>query len=119
MLANYWLYNFVMFEKYDKEIEKMFLDKNSKVDWREKLEYHRIMILRIQHERLIHLLVTIFVGIIMVTSAFVNIVSQNKLFVFFTIPLIILFTAYLFHYRFLENTTQKWYKIEEEIIACL
>ena len=105
-----------MFREYDTHIKKLLLNKNG-IDWEKIAEHHQVMILRIQHERLIHLLVTIFVGIIMIVSAFVTIITQNQLFIVFTIPLIGLFGAYLFHYRFLENTTQKWYKIEEEIIA--
>jgi hypothetical protein len=105
-----------MFREYDKHIKELLLSKN-RTDWGKIADRHLIMILRIQHERLVHLLVTLFVGIIMTISAFVTIIGQNQLFVIFTIPLIILFGAYLFHYRFLENMTQNWYKIEEEIIA--
>jgi len=103
-----------MFKDHDKKISKLLSDKEN-TDWEKVLRHHKIMILRIQHERLIHLIVMIFVGIVMSFSFLATIVSGKSLIIFLDIPLLILFTAYLFHYRFLENTTQKWYKIEDAV----
>lgn len=108
-----------MFKKYDKEIKKILLSKNFDLDWCKILEKHQRMILRIQHERLVHLLVMMFVGIILVISTVATLIIKDQLFLFFMLPLIILFIAYVFHYRFLENTTQNWYKIEEDIVALI
>ena len=68
-----------------------------------------------QHERLIHLLVTIFVGI--VTILFLGIGISNELISFLIIGLItlVLFIFYIFHYYFLENSTQKLYKIYNDL----
>ena len=73
------------------------------------------MISRIQHERLIHLLVTIFVGIAMTLASLLIILTGSSTLLLLDIPLLMLFVGYLFHYRFLENTTQNWYKIEDQI----
>lgn len=104
-----------MFKTYDIKIKKILSAKASDTDWKNVLENHKEMIAKIQHERLIHLLVTIFVGIVMSASAFITILTQKTDLLIFCIPLIFLFVAYLFHYRFLENTTQNWYLLEEEI----
>lgn len=104
-----------MFKKYNLEIIKILEEEKKDRDWKEILEHHRLMITRIQHERLIHLLVTIFVGLCFVLCFLVAILSYNILLSFISLILMILFTAYIFHYRFLENTTQKWYGFEDKI----
>jgi hypothetical protein len=104
-----------MFKTYDASIKKILFDESKDNDWKEILKYHHLMIKRIQHERLIHLLVTIFVGLVMIMSLLATVITEKMLLVYLDIPLLILFTAYIFHYRFLENTTQSWYKLEDKI----
>jgi len=106
-----------MFKKYDEEIIKIISDKSSTNDWKKILEKHRRMISYIQHERLIHIIVTMFVGLVMSIGAFITIIIQKQDLLFFVFSLLILFVVYLFHYRFLENTTQNWYKIEDDILS--
>jgi len=104
-----------MFNIYDLKIKSILAKKTSDVDWENILEYHKIMISRIQHERLIHLIVTVFVGIVLSITSLVVIITTNVNLLFFCALLLFLFIAYLLHYRFLENTTQNWYKLEDEI----
>lgn len=104
-----------MFKKYDLEIKKILSDKDVKTDWKMVLENHKEMITEIQHERLIHLLVTMLVGMIMAATFFVIFITKDPILLFLFIPLLVLFVAYLFHYRFLENTTQNWYLIKDKI----
>ena len=108
---------YYMFKKYDEEIIKIISDKSSTNDWKKILEKHRRMISYIQHERLIHIIVTMFVGLVMSIGAFITIIIQKQDPLFFVFSLLILFVVYLFHYRFLENTTQNWYKIEDDILS--
>ncbi len=104
-----------MFKKYYLKIKKILFSKPSGTDWKKVLEDHREKIGQIQHERLIHLLVTIFVGLVLSIACFTTVVTQNLILLLFDIPLLLLFLGYLLHYRFLENTTQSWYLLEEEI----
>lgn len=104
-----------MFKSYDLKIRKILTEKNPETKWEHILEYHQTMLARIQHERLIHLLVTIFVGLVMSIASFVTIVTKTTSLMILCIPLILLFLGYLFHYRFLENTTQRWYVLEDQI----
>ena len=108
-----------MFKKYNEEIKEIISNKSANTDWKKVLEHHRTMISRIQHERLIHLIVTMFVGLVMSIGTFITIITQKSDLLLFIFFLLVLFVAYLFHYRFLENTTQNWYKIEEEILSKL
>ncbi|MCX6717282.1 MAG: hypothetical protein NTU76_01220 [Candidatus Taylorbacteria bacterium] len=104
-----------MFKTYNVEIKNLISKKDPSTDWKKVLDNHKEMIAKIQHERLIHLLVTIFVGSVMTTSSFIVIVTKQLELLVIALPLLILFTAYLFHYRYLENTTQSWYVLEDEI----
>ena len=105
----------LMFKSYDQEIKKILAGNNSQTDWAKVLENHRAMLKRIQHERLIHLLVTIFVGMTASISAFIALATKTTTLLLICLPLLMLFVGYLFHYRFLENTTQRWYKLEDKI----
>lgn len=104
-----------MFKNYDLKIKGILSGSSKDINWKSVLKYHQLMISRIQHERLIHLLVTIFVGIAMTLASLLIILTGSSTLLLLDIPLLMLFVGYLFHYRFLENTTQNWYKIEDQI----
>lgn len=104
-----------MFKTYNIDISSTLFEKEKNINWKEILIRHKLMISRIQHERHIHLMVTIFVGICTILCFLGVVLSQNKLLGCLTLLLIVLFTAYILHYRFLENTTQKWYEFEGQI----
>jgi hypothetical protein len=105
-----------MFKAYDLKIKDILSGNKKDADWKDILKYHERMILRIQHERLIHLLVTIFVGTVFMAAFFTTIITKMSNLLLLDIPLLALFVGYLFHYRFLENTTQNWYKLEDQIM---
>ena len=80
-----------------------------------KLEYFRRQIAIFQHERLIHLIVT-------VTFAIIAFMCMIMLMINMSIPLVVLFGlffimtgAYIRHYYYLENCTQRLYDIYEEM----
>ena len=104
-----------MFKEYNLEIKKVLASKSS-TDWKITLERHKLMIARIQHERIIHLLVTIFVGLVFTSLSLVIIITKQPILIALWIPILFLFFGYLIHYRFLENTTQSWYILEDKII---
>lgn len=72
-------------------------------------------LLNMQFERLIHLIVTMTVGIATLISCLATIISQNNLLLIVDVVLIVLFFFYILHYRKLENTTQNWYSNLEKI----
>lgn len=104
-----------MFKAYDKAIKLKIESNNNNEDWKNILESHKSMIAIIQHERLIHLLVTMFVAISMLLCVLTTLITLNTYLFYLDIPLMVLFLAYIIHYRFLEDTTQNWYKITEKI----
>ncbi|MDR2100283.1 MAG: hypothetical protein LBP40_05625 [Campylobacteraceae bacterium] len=62
-----------------------------------------------QHERLIHLIVTVFTGLCEMISIIVLLLSTNYAAVALTALIGILFIFYIIHYYILENGVQKLY----------
>lgn len=89
---------------YVKEIDKKI--EEGKIS-KEDLDNHLIKIKFFQHERLIHLLVTLFYGIFMFLS--VMIFQSICLFVIILYLVIIILIFYVKHYFYLENNVQYLY----------
>lgn len=106
-----------MFKEYDKTIKKILSEDQEGIKWEVVLEDHKSKLAQIQHERLIHLLVTIFVGISMLLCVLTTIITGKPYLLCLDFPLLILFLGYIFHYRYLENTTQTWYKLSDQILS--
>ncbi len=102
--------------KYLKQHEKFILDKiNEGCDLYWLSEYHKTQIKFMQHERLIHLIVTMTIGLFLLLTIFF-ITAYNILIL---LPLaglfLILAIPYIFHYYHLENGIQRLYKLYDEI----
>ena len=77
--------------------------------------YHLRQIAWMQHERMIHLIVTMFVGLFMVlTILFVTLHPTVPLGVL-ALVLLGLFSAYIVHYFRLENGVQRWYLLANRL----
>ena len=63
-----------------------------------------------QHERLIHLIVTTFVGIIDIIFFITGVYTENIIFLLLFGLLLLLFIPYIIHYYHLENGVQKMYE---------
>ena len=63
-----------------------------------------------QHERLIHLIVTMSFAIFLL-------VSINVYFLALSVLLLVLLVPYIAHYYFLENSTQELYKVYYSLIS--
>jgi hypothetical protein len=100
---------------YQKELEKLLDNNPAGTNWQNEMDFFKTKFLHLQIERLIHLLVTLTVGLATLISCFVTMISQ--IFPLFILDgiLIILFLAYILHYRKLENTAQSWYSIQNTL----
>lgn len=93
-----------------------YVEQNKNKADKEFIEKHLIKINFFQHERLIHLIVTITYAIIDILSFLFGITSKN------IIPIIIGYMAmcflipYIYHYFLLENGVQKMYRQYDEMI---
>lgn len=68
-----------------------------------------------QHERLIHFLVTMLVGIITVMLLITSMFVDNIFIVILLLIFICLLIPYLFHYYFLENKVQYLYSLYDSV----
>lgn len=100
--------------KYLKEIEKSMM-KALSGDGGNNLEHFKTQIGFIQHERIVHLLVTIAFALFFLLTT-LHILSSNALEL---IPLDILFlillTAYIIHYYKIENGVQRLYRLYDKM----
>ena len=72
-----------------------------------------------QHERLIHLLVTLtfaLLQIFVVYAVFMLPYPASMVFAVLTVLILCLLTGYIFHYYLLENSVQKMYHLRDSII---
>lgn len=92
-------------QEYINRIDKLIDEDKITNDIKEE---HLIKISFFQHERMIHLLVTLAYALFMLlTLVFINI---NPLFIFITLIFMIFLIFYVKHYFFLENNVQYLYK---------
>lgn len=68
-----------------------------------------------QHERLIHLMVTLFFGILMIFSIWLSINRTELLYGVLVLIVSVLEIAYIIHYYRLENGVQKLWEIEQRL----
>jgi hypothetical protein len=81
----------------------------------ELLAFHDKKIAWMQHERVVHLLVMLFVCLFALFSVGYALVNPSGLCFLLAGLLVTLAVAYLFHYYRLENGVQKWYRLSDDI----
>jgi len=95
--------------------QKIKENSKFKKDWRIILKHHRATIKFLQHERLIHLLVTLAFGIKFLIAISFTLVTKSMILFVVDIILLSLLVPYIFHYFKLENGVQKLYWIDKLI----
>ena len=76
--------------------------------------FHLTQIRFLQHERLVHLLVMLFVILVCLLFLALFLLLQQLLFMVLFAILLVLSAFYVFHYFKLENTVIEWYFIYNE-----
>lgn len=77
---------------------------------------HKDKIAFMQHERIVHFLVTMMFALILVLFIGIQLITENLMLMVLIIIILALLGAYIKHYYFLENTVQYMYKIYDKII---
>jgi hypothetical protein len=78
-------------------------------------EFHEQQTGRMQHERLIHLLVTLSIGLFLLISIGLSLFRPGPGLAVLSALFLVLETAYVIHYFRLENGVQRWYKLGNRI----
>ncbi|MDR3643992.1 MAG: hypothetical protein P4M02_02825 [Clostridia bacterium] len=106
--------------KYCREHEAYIKERlTADTDLEGLLSFHDKKIAWLQHERLVHLIVTVLTALLFLFLFALTWFIQSLL-IFVLLGLVaVLLTAYLIHYFRLENTTQRWYLLSDEIFRRL
>lgn len=80
------------------------------------LSEHMNKIAFMQHERIVHFLVTMLFAVILSVFMVGMLITENIMLVILVTIIIVLLIFYIKHYYFLENTVQKMYKIYDKIL---
>ena len=99
---------------YRKYIDELLM--RSDLDWEAGIKEHLIQISFFQHERLIHLIVTITFAILEVIVIALSVVSFTLGVGLLAIALLILLIPYIRHYYILENEVQKMYRQYDQMV---
>ena len=98
--------------EYILETEKKLKGKITSKD----IENHLNKISFFSHERLIHLIVTMFFAMFSILFVFVSIYASSIPLLVISLILLVTLFFYIFHYFFLENKVQYLYKLYDEMI---
>ena len=83
---------------------------------RELLVCHETKIRWLQHERMVHLLVTIFTALLFLFLIALSLMMGGGFLLYILLCIVaILLILYIYHYFLLENKVQHWYKLYDEI----
>lgn len=78
---------------------------------------HKDKIAFMQHERIVHFLVTMLFALVMAIFITSLLTTQNIMILILVTIIMVLLGFYIKHYYFLENTVQKMYKVYDDILA--
>jgi len=97
------------------KINNLLNHPEPETNWEQEHVRFRQNLKNLQHERHLHLLVTLTVGLACLLASLATLFLFSLPLVVFDFLLLILFIAYLVHYRKLENTTQSWYQLADKL----
>lgn len=101
-------------KEHERYMEEMMRNK-TEMELKELKDTHWVQIGFLQHERLVHLMVTLAITILMILSFVVTWFLPITLMIVLDVLLIILEVAYIVHYYKLENMVQRWYLLYSKI----
>ncbi|MCM1569355.1 MAG: hypothetical protein NC081_07905 [Roseburia sp.] len=100
---------------YNAYIARLMAEDNPQMDWRSIAEDYLVKLSFYQHERLIHLIVTVLFALMECMVVVSAVMAEGIGLMVLAFAILILLIPYVGHYYFLENTVQKMYLIYDEI----
>lgn len=98
---------------------RAYMDNDMASDDREGIETvlreFEIKISYFQHERFIHLIVTVLFALLEISSIYVAAVTLNLIAEILSLMFLVLLAPYVLHYYFLENSVQHMYHMRDDI----
>lgn len=102
--------------RYRERIDWLLEERPEGTCWQEVLQEHLVQISFFQHERLIHLIVTITFALMTIISLFMLLITGQIAVIALLIMLLVLLVPYIMHYYLLENETQNMYNQYDKLI---
>ncbi|MDE5583508.1 MAG: hypothetical protein K2J08_07370 [Ruminococcus sp.] len=101
---------------YMNNIESRINECKDNSELSEILAEHMDKIAFMQHERIVHFLVTMLFALVLAIFIVGMLLTDNPMLIILVTIIIILLAFYIKHYYFLENTVQKMYRIYDRIL---
>ena len=95
--------------RYRKKIDELLNNDSKDVNWRVIIDEHLIQVGFFQHERLVHLIVTVTFALLLMLAVVAFLITEAVQIIFLCIAFLVLLVPYISHYYLLENETQKMY----------
>jgi fatty acid desaturase len=102
---------------YMKTVLKRLEECSSGAELEEILSEHKDKIAFMQHERIVHFLVTMMFAVVLAVFMGIVMFTENPAMLLLVTIIIVLLGFYIKHYYFLENTVQKMYRVYDDILA--
>jgi hypothetical protein len=106
-------------KRHEAFVRRALAEGDAGMSWAELRDWHETQIRRMQHERLIHLIVTMFCATFLLLAIGYTSARPSLAGALLAGLLLVLVAAYLVHYFRLENGVQRWYHLANRIDARL
>ena len=103
--------------EYRERIDLLLEQQPEGICWQDVLQEHLAQISFFQHERLVHLIVTITIALMTMISLFMLLVTSQIAVIALLVMLLVLLVPYIMHYYLLENETQDMYNQYDKLIV--
>lgn len=100
---------------YRKRIDELLAQPPEGTDWELVLQEHLTQVSFFQHERIVHLIVTVTFAILTMIALAVYCIAEYMPILILIVLLMILLVPYIAHYYTLENEVQKMYEQYDRI----
>lgn len=97
-------------------IDALIVANDPNTNWSAVLQEHLVQTSFFQHERLIHLLVTLAFALMEIASAITTVFAPSPLTLALMILFLVLLVPYIVHYYHLENGTQRLYDQYDKLL---
>lgn len=104
-------------KEYMKTVQQKLESCRNSEEIEEIFSEHKDKIAFMQHERIVHFLVTMMFAIVFAVFMTAMLLTENLMMLVLVTIIIVLLGFYIKHYYFLENTVQKMYKVYDEILV--
>lgn len=103
-------------KKYMEETAKRLAECKDRAELDEIFAEHMDKIAFMQHERIVHFLVTLMFALVLTIFMCAFLFVENLALLLLIAIIMVLLCFYIKHYYFLENTVQKMYKVYDEML---